>query len=342
MFSRDRQLDLVIRVYVAGIAATIAIAVFVVFVPAVAPSWLILVAGITHLLVLTYFAWRVGDRPYVLTQAGNRVQSAGYLHTLIGFSSAVITLGQGSLDISALSVPLSSALVTSLIGWWAGGEISARGEAENPSLEKATQQIVQTLESYSNRLLSVQEKHLNKFEQDSNRLLSLQQTHAQRLEAEHKKHAERLLAFYQGYNNELVNLHKEIAKSATAISSEFSTFSSSLHQDKDSIKTSLSGFESVINQQTQSFRGSLQSYSSASTEIANYASTLSGSLKSLNQSSLSATQDVAKTMQSMQAASVQVQSWSKETSSSISQVNQLISDLQQLATYITAQRGGNP
>ncbi|KPQ31678.1 MAG: Sec8 exocyst complex component specific domain [Phormidesmis priestleyi Ana] len=342
MFSRDKQLDLVIRVYVVGIAVTIAIALFVVLAPNIAPSWLILVAGVMHLLILTYFAWGVGDRPYVLTQAGNRVQTAGYLHTLIGFSSAVFMLNQESPDITALSIPLSSALVTSLVGWWAGGEISARGEAENPSLERTMQQIVARLKSHSDNLLEVQKDHLNRLEQDSNRLLTLQQTHAKKLEEEHRKHAERLLAFYQGYNNELVNLHQDITKNSSAISSEFSAFSTSINQDKDRIKTSLAGFESIINQQAQSFRGSIQSYDSASTEIANYATALSTNLKSLNQSSLSASQDVAKTMQSMQAASVQVQGWSKETSNSISQVNQLISDLQQLATYIAAQRGGRP
>ena len=121
-------------------------------------------------------------------------------------------LNQESPDITALSIPLSSALVTSLVGWWAGGEISARGEAENPSLERTMQQIVARLKSHSDNLLEVQKDHLNRLEQDSNRLLTLQQTHAKKLEEEHRKHAERLLAFYQGYNNELVNLHQDITK----------------------------------------------------------------------------------------------------------------------------------
>ena len=336
MFSRSIRLNLVVQVYIAGIAITIMIAMFVGLYPTIAPPWLIMVVGITHLLLLAYLACRVGDRPYVLTQAGNRVQSAGYLHTLIGFFSAIITLGQGSFSISALSFPLASALLTSLIGWWAGGEISARGEAENPNLEEATQQIVQTLENYSNKLSSVQERHLSRLEQDSDRLLTLQQTHARELEDQHKKHADRLLAFYKGYNSELVRLYEDISKSSSTISSEFSSFGTSLSKDKENIRNSLSGFDSIIDQQTRAFQSSLQSYNSASVEISNYANALSGNMKLLDQSSLSASQEVAKIIQSMQAASTQVQGWSKETSYSISQVNQLVRDFQQLANNTNA------
>lgn len=165
MFSRSRQLNLVIQVYIASIAITVVTAIFIGLFLKVASSWLIMVVGVTHLLLLLYFAWRVGDRPYVLTRAGNQVQSASYLHALIGFSSAIITLGQGNFSISALSFLLASALLTSLIGLW------ARGETESPNLEK-----------------------------DSNRLLMLQKTHARKLEEKYKKYADRLSEFYKGYN----------------------------------------------------------------------------------------------------------------------------------------------
>ncbi len=65
---------------------------------------------------------------------GENIQTAGYLHTLIGFSAAIIALredGQKGFEIGRMLIPLASALSTSIIGWFIGSEIERWGTSED-------------------------------------------------------------------------------------------------------------------------------------------------------------------------------------------------------------------
>ncbi|MCP4107416.1 MAG: methyl-accepting chemotaxis protein [Desulfobacteraceae bacterium] len=68
------------------------------------------------------------------TIVGENIQTAGYLHTLIGFSAAIIALredGQKGFEIGRMLIPLASALSTSIIGWFIGSEIERWGTSED-------------------------------------------------------------------------------------------------------------------------------------------------------------------------------------------------------------------
>lgn len=61
--------------------------------------------------------------------AGNRVQTAGYLHTLVGFTAALLLLKNYQPgNFHQVLFPIGSALFTSIIGWLFGGEISSWDE----------------------------------------------------------------------------------------------------------------------------------------------------------------------------------------------------------------------
>lgn len=84
-------------------------------------NYLILVLSVFHMVVLVLTGLLLVERPHK-SIAGLKIQTAGYLHTLIGFSAALFTLKHAEFGLDMLP-SLGSALVTSIIGWFLGGEI---------------------------------------------------------------------------------------------------------------------------------------------------------------------------------------------------------------------------
>ena len=87
----------------------------------------IFATALVHMLVLIVAGFVIA-RDKAL--AGSRIQTAGYLHTLIGFSIAMahVSITQ-NFSAAQVMVPLSAALITSILGWLFGGEIAARAAA---------------------------------------------------------------------------------------------------------------------------------------------------------------------------------------------------------------------
>ena len=111
----------------------------------------IFAAALIHMLVLIAAGFVIA-RDKAL--AGSRVQTAGYLHTLIGFSVAMAHVSVTQ-DFSAgqVMVPLSAALITSILGWLFGGEIATRAAAASAGdvgsgfdvLRSATELLAETM-----------------------------------------------------------------------------------------------------------------------------------------------------------------------------------------------------
>ncbi|MEO0769997.1 MAG: hypothetical protein AAFY72_11285, partial [Cyanobacteria bacterium J06649_4] len=228
--SGGKKLEFLKQIYVGGIICTFLVAMVAGLLHSTILTRLAFVAGLLHLLLLVWLGFGLSkaqddERSYRLTQAGSRIQNAGYLHTLIGFASAIASLNSsdGNFDISYLSVPLSTALITSLIGWLAGGEVSALGETESPDLERATRGVVQSLEKYSEDISRIQTKYTarlvedykkyvdslslerrrlsgnleNDFKQHGEGMAALRRQHTKKLEAEHSNHIKSTLSFYE-------------------------------------------------------------------------------------------------------------------------------------------------
>lgn len=84
-----------------------------------------LILSIAHVLILSFWGYKY---EYSRKASASRVQTAGYLYTLIGFASALLSLNQEALEAGAFSqvlIPLGAALSTSIIGWLLGGELSS-------------------------------------------------------------------------------------------------------------------------------------------------------------------------------------------------------------------------
>jgi methyl-accepting chemotaxis protein len=356
---RSKKLKFFLQIYVlgivlAGIAAAISVIESTLILPHIAFS-----IGVSHLFFLIYLGYRINDaqdcyRSYVLTQAGSRIQTAGYLHTLVGFLSAIAVTGRTGFSISDLSIPLASALITSLLGWLFGGEIAALGESESPDVEKEVRKVVLALESYSKKLEDIQKGYSQRLEKDYtqhvNNILAFQKNLTERLETEHKQrvdsmltlqdehftslktaheqYADNTIKFYEKCNNELETISRKIEKSSNNTSGSLEIFSRDLDLKREEIRISLEGFSSVIDRQKQGFQASLESYMSASTDMGAYSRNVADNMQSLSKNSMKANQDLTGILQSMAVASKNVQSWAKETGASVAAVKELLAELE--------------
>ena len=154
------------------------------------PSWLLLIEGICHLAILIYWGWRKIKDPSEKVYAGERIQTAGYLHTLIGFTFAISLLGMGkevnnAEDFYDLLFPMGSALLTSIIGWLLGGEIAVQ---KNYSIEGAIRELSKSLQEQTKKL-NLYTETINNFE---NRQINILEAYQQTILDSNQKHNQML------------------------------------------------------------------------------------------------------------------------------------------------------
>lgn len=88
----------------------------------------ILPYSVSHMILLIFLGYRM---PVTIRHIpGERVQTAGYLHTLIGFSTALLNVTSQDFVIGDIMGPIGSALLTSILGWFVGGEFSSHKSSE--------------------------------------------------------------------------------------------------------------------------------------------------------------------------------------------------------------------
>ena len=134
-------------VYIGGIFVAMALAYLITY-QGLPPGFL-LAEGCLHLICLVILGI-ASKSPSLKLYAGERIQTAGYLHTLIGFSVAIGLVGTKTITINnvqELLTPMSSALWTSIIGWLCGSEIAAQG---NELGERAQINVAESLNGKTN------------------------------------------------------------------------------------------------------------------------------------------------------------------------------------------------
>jgi hypothetical protein len=88
----------------------------------------VLYLALSHMAVLVVLGFTLRE-PRERRSAGARIGTAGYLHTLIGFTSALFQIRPEGFTFAALLAPLGAAVGTSILGWFFGGELA--GDAED-------------------------------------------------------------------------------------------------------------------------------------------------------------------------------------------------------------------
>ena len=193
-------------IYVLGIILGMITAISQIF-----PTEILLIEGLSHLLILV--VWGFFFIPQSLKEeAGNRIQTAGYLHTLVGFASALILLGSTDFDQGQLNqvlYPLGSALSTSIVGWLLGGEISSLGENyEKKIVRSEFQQLVDEIKEFTGAIQEIHTAYLSTMTQVYRSYRQLQDEQENLL----KKHQEiqhQIMEETQNFHQELVHTNRQ-------------------------------------------------------------------------------------------------------------------------------------
>ncbi|MEB3311057.1 MAG: hypothetical protein VKJ02_12555 [Snowella sp.] len=124
-------------------------------------SRLVWLVGVGHVCILAFLGFKMKEPKHKIA-AGLRVQTSGYLHTLIGFCGALLQLQPQNL-LETIKIPLSYALITSIIGWWFGGElVNEFHEEETNLITTEAQKIADELKSFSDILTVTHKKYVEK------------------------------------------------------------------------------------------------------------------------------------------------------------------------------------
>nr|VFJ86367.1 MAG: hypothetical protein BECKH772A_GA0070896_1000125 [Candidatus Kentron sp. H]VFJ88199.1 MAG: hypothetical protein BECKH772B_GA0070898_1000116 [Candidatus Kentron sp. H]VFJ95426.1 MAG: hypothetical protein BECKH772C_GA0070978_1000225 [Candidatus Kentron sp. H] len=183
-----------IYTYRSGIVIAISIAVTMVIFDF---SFNILLFSLPYMLILIFLGYRlsVAER----NMAGERIQTAGYLHTLIGFSIALLHVrgSQEGFNIIEVMQPLGSALITSILGWFAGGELSSiKRDGDIPGIKDEMGRLSAELDGFTNMVRAVHENYIKTiqgFSEEYGKLLDKQSKESEKLLGKQKKLIEELI-----------------------------------------------------------------------------------------------------------------------------------------------------
>jgi len=196
-------------IYVLGIILGMVIAISQVF-----STEILLIEGLSHLLILVL--WGFFFIPQSLKEeAGNRIQTAGYLHTLIGFASALILLGSSAFnqgELNAILYPLGSALSTSIVGWLLGGEISSLGENyEKKQVKSEFQQLIDEIKEFTGAIQEVHSSYLSTITQVYRSYRQLQEEE-ENLLRQHQELQHKIMEETQNFHDNLLTTNTQASE----------------------------------------------------------------------------------------------------------------------------------
>jgi len=196
-------------IYVLGIILGMIIAISQVF-----STEILLIEGLSHLLILV--VWGFFFIPQSLKEeAGNRIQTAGYLHTLIGFASALILLGSSAFnqgELNAILYPLGSALSTSIVGWLLGGEISSLGENyEKKQVKSEFQQLIDEIKEFTSAIQEVHSSYLSTITQVYRSYRQLQEEE-ENLLRQHQELQHKIMEETQNFHDNLLTTNTQASE----------------------------------------------------------------------------------------------------------------------------------
>jgi len=129
-------------------------------------SKLVWLVGVSHVFVLAMIGFKM-QQSKDKAAAGLRVQTSGYLHTLIGFSGALFQLDPQNL-LATIVVPLSYALFTSIIGWFFGGElVNEFNEQQGGGIANEAERLIREFKSFSDSLSAIHKQYIQKIKDAS-------------------------------------------------------------------------------------------------------------------------------------------------------------------------------
>lgn len=248
-------------------------------------TWVLLIVGILHISILVIWGIKSKSTSFKLF-AGERIQTAGYLHTLIGFSVAVTLLGTGK-ERETWLAPMGSALITSILGWSFGGEI---GYKEDNSVDKAIEKIGKAFENLETKQIKTLDQHLNK----------LARFYRQQNKISEEK-IENLVTKIQESNQSIIEVFNQlnsiIQEESDTLQQTFRQLNNAIENESESVPQSLRQLSSVIENQSDNLKYTFNQLSSV---IEDNSYSFSANLKRLETESENAVDSMSDTAQSIQ------------------------------------------
>ena len=117
--------------------------------------------GIGHMLILSVLGIAAPKADKLM--AGSKIQTAGYLHTLIGFAAALILLSpEKEATLNNVLAPLGSAVGTSIIGWFVGGELVEREPVRHEDfIDYKMDAVAKELEGFATAIHEVHKEYVD-------------------------------------------------------------------------------------------------------------------------------------------------------------------------------------
>lgn len=178
-------------------------------------SHYILPYGIVHMLVLILLGIRLP--PTKRNVAGDRIQTAGYLYTLIGFSAALLHVAGRNFELVELMSPLGSALVTSILGWFVGGELSSgKNEEGIPALKSEMSKLAVEIGGFMSNVQRAHTMYIKTIDSAADEYTKLQAAQ------------EKVISSSLGSLKEAENMLRKVNETSLALSSSLEKATNSL------------------------------------------------------------------------------------------------------------------
>jgi methyl-accepting chemotaxis protein len=192
--------------------------------------------SISHVLLLAVlgFALNAVDK----TLAGSKVQTAGYLHTLISFLSIFSQVKQ-EFTLDVVLYPIGAALITSILGWFLGSEIITRGGVNIKSFQNESEKLASELSGFRHAIHKIHEDYVKILMKANQEFSSLhkEQSKMYKKVNELAETAEQLVQSLQSVAVMLKdNLGDEFESTISSISEKFSKLSEEIQNSTNSAK----------------------------------------------------------------------------------------------------------
>lgn len=310
-----------------------------------------------HMLVLIAIGGSLLKSLEDRTVASVKIQTAGYLHTLIGFTAALLNISQINAEqfsFIPLLAPLGSALITSILGWFVGGELGAQPTVSSATAIQTDISMVQeNLRLFATEITAIHHSYIQSVRQTADEMTSLHQRYQQLHDQQHDA--------LQDAQEVATKLHKQLEPMATFMSpmtEAVEQFSTTLAIATKQINTHLSqsflrDFEQTL-QHTQAIQTNLANLVEGFRELSTIINeaqfylkntTLSENLKSLTQSTNMIAQQfqylatsVNVVESSMTAVSKHVNTkWSEDVLKTLSRLESKGREIEQALTQVVTQ-----
>lgn len=182
-----------------------------------------LIGSISHVLFLAFLS--SVSKSVDKTAAGTRVQTAGYLHTLAAFVM-IFSQVQHEFTLDIVLYPMGAALITSICGWFFGGEILASARLSSKYIQDEAEKLAKELDGFRYAIRKIHEDYVETIRKANDEFAGLHQKQSEMYQKilDLNGTAEKLVAALKSVSNEMKsNFGDEFKNSVSEVSENFDT-----------------------------------------------------------------------------------------------------------------------